>query len=104
MKWFGLLAAGLLWGAVIPLLNIADERAAYWRPVIERIARQSGSGPVKSERVMLLKGCGWSLGETVYGEMTIDGVPADFLMCRSRHGVRFDLTTHESHWILGAAR
>lgn len=91
----------LSWGVLGGLFALAERRADYWRPIMERIAKESGNGPIKSLYVTPFKGCGWSLGETIYGEFTVGGVPADFLMCRSREGVRFDLTTYESRWIRG---
>lgn len=98
MKTFlATIAACFLWG----LIATAERRADYWRPVIESIAKEAGSGPVKNIRVTPLKGCGWSFGETIYADLEMAGAPTDFVMCRNRQGVRVDLTTRESHWIRG---
>jgi hypothetical protein len=71
--------------------------------VLERIARSAEVGPVTKIDALPLKGCGWSIGETIYGEMRFTGtVKTTFLMCRNRSGVRFDLTTYESRWVRGA--
>ena len=99
-----IVAASLLWGTVGGFVALADRRAKYWKPIIEGIASRAETGPVTSLRVLPFKGCGWSIGETIYADMMLGNVRGAFLMCRNSQGVRVDITTYESRWMRGPAR
>ena len=99
-----IVAASLLWGTVGGFVALADRRAKYWKPIIEGIASRAETGPVTSLRVLPFKGCGWSIGETIYADMMLGNVRGAFLMCRNSQGVRVDITTYESRWMRGPAQ
>lgn len=100
-----LLGVGVFAGAFcLNVVNIANERADYWRPILNSIATRANTAGVHSVWVLPFKGCGFAFGETIHAKTEFGGAPADLMMCRTREGVRFDITTYESRWIRREAR
>lgn len=102
--WKTTLAAGFVWSSAIGYVGLSEARSTHWRPILDDVAMRADNSSVKWMRTLPGKGCGLSLGETVYGEFNADeGIELEFLMCRNRQGVRFDLTTTSaaSEWIRG---
>lgn len=98
-----LLAATVVWGGVGGYIALAQKRADYWGAILSRNLVTAGSPGLERVRSLPFKGCGWSLGETVWGWTEMAGTRTKVLMCRSRDGVRIDITNFESRWIRGPA-